>query len=257
MEKQQSKLSKETSWIIRDKYAGKITSEFKKDIVRLKNGEPVDYIIGWKPFLGCKIDLSLKPLIPRPETEYWVEKAILEIGKKELRILDIFSGSGCIGVAILKHCPNVKVDFAEIDKKIIKQTKINLKINGIKEERYTIIKSNIFSKIKRKYDFILANPPYIPIGSKLLNKKVKKTEPKRALFAGKDGLYFIKKILKESKKHLTKNLPTQAGGQIWMEFDFPQKSEIEKLIKKSGYGSFVFFKDQYKKWRFVTIFLEQ
>ncbi|TSC96147.1 MAG: release factor glutamine methyltransferase, partial [Parcubacteria group bacterium Athens1014_26] len=149
--------------------------EFIQDAIRLKNGEPLDYIIGWAPFLNCKIDLSLKPLVPRTETEFWIEKAIREIKKfiqnnsrKTIKILDIFSGSGCIGVAALKNIPGSRITFSEIDPQLIKQIKISLKLNKISPKQYKLIKSDTFKNITGRYDFILANPPYIPL--KIKNK---------------------------------------------------------------------------------------
>ena len=119
---------------------------------------PDDYKKGYKCFLGNKIDLSLRPLIPREETEYWVSIILKEI-KEGSRCLDLFSGSGCIGLSILKNVENSYCDFGEIEDKFIEQIKINLE--GIDENRYKIIKTDIFLNITGKYDYILANPPYV------------------------------------------------------------------------------------------------
>jgi release factor glutamine methyltransferase len=236
--------------ILIEKYFGKEIPEYFNDVEKLKKGEPLDYIIGWKPFLNCLIDLSFKPLIPRVETEYWVEKAIKEIKKRKglIKVLDIFSGSGCIGISILKNCLNVEVDFAEIDSNLIKQIEKNLKINKISSKRYNIFQSDIFSNLKNKYDVIVANPPYISLKRReKVEKQVLKYEPKKSLFGGKDGLFFIRKFLKKAKNYLNLN------GEIWLEFDSFQKKDIEILLRKFNYSKWNFFKDQYNKWRFVKI----
>ena len=244
---------REIGWLLQEKYQGRLTKAAKKDIARLKAGEPVDYLIGFVEFAGCKIDLSSKPLIPRPETEYWTQKAIQDIRTSlkrnvSIRCLDVFSGSGCIGIAVLKHIPQARVDFAENEKKFLQQIQLNLKKNRISKKRFKVFQSNIFSDVLGKYDYIFANPPYVAESKKhSVQASVLKHEPHEALFAGKDGLRYIKRFLKEAKKHL---LP---GGKIYMEFDSPQKREIDKLLKKFVYLHWQFYKDQYGKWRFVVI----
>lgn len=243
---------KAVQWIICDKYNGIHQPEFYNDLKRLGAGEPMDYVIGWVPFLGCRIDLSLRPFIPRTETEYWVKHVIDEskssYGDKPLRILDIFSGSGCIGTAVLKHLPNAEVYFAEKERGAVAQIRKNLEINNIDLSRAIIIQSDVFGEIKDKYDIIFANPPYVPLAREdAVAHSVREYEPQDAVFGGYDGLDVIRRFLGEARQHL--NL----GGTIWMEFDAPEKEKIGDMILKYSYASHEFFLDQFGMWRFVKI----
>lgn len=220
------------------------------------DNRPIEYKKGYTNFAGCKIDLSLKPMIPRKETEFWVKKAIRQIQNSKLtthklNILDIFAGSGCIGIAILKACPEQcrRVDFAEIDKNFIKQIKINLKLNKINPRKYRVIQSDVFKNIKGSHDYIFANPPYIALKNKhLIQNSVYDFEPHKALFGGEDGFLYIRKFLEQARKHLNPN------GQIWMEFDYLQKRGLEDLLKELNYKNYRIYKDQFKKWRYIKIF---
>lgn len=246
---------KETRWLLEEKYYGKPTPLTKRDNVRLQKGEHVDYVIGFVDFLGCKIDLSKKPFIPRPETEYWIGQAIQEVQKSNnckknvpVACLDMFSGSGCIGVAVLKYVPRSYVDFGEKQKRLLLQIRLNAKKNGIEKKRYHVIQSDVFSNIKGKYDYIFANPPYI---AELRKNKVQASvlshEPREALFAGRDGLDIIRPFLNRAEAFLA------PGGKIYLEFDSFQKRFIDRYLKKLRYQSRQFFKDQYGKWRWVKI----
>jgi len=239
-------------WLLNEKYQGKLTKEFKKDAQLLKKGFPIDYLIGFVDFLGAKIDLSKKPFIPREETQFWVKNFILSLKsskRKNLLILDLFSGSGAIGIALLKNLPKRirRVDFGEKNPKFLEQIKINLKINKIPLRKVKVIQTDVFEKIKEKYHFILANPPYCdPKKKSWFQKSVLEYEPKEAVLAKDGGLYFIKKLIFEGKRYLKK------GGKILFEFSFEQKEKIENLAKKAGF-EVKFFKDNYNLWRMAML----
>ncbi len=250
MEKINAKYDRDLQLLFKDKYKEHWQAEFLKDAERVRRGEPLDFVIGWMPFLKCRIDLRYTPLIPRPETEYWTEKAIKEIRKrKNAKVLDVFSGSGAIGIAVLAHAKHAKVDFGEYIPVLVNQIKLNLRLNKISTKRYKVFNSDVFKNIRGKYDFILANPPYIPLARKAkVHLSVVKYEKSSSLWGGRDGLYFIAKFLNGLPTHLL------SGGEAWMEFDMPEKAKIERLIRRAGLRC-RFAKDQYGKWRWVRISL--
>ncbi|MBI2640107.1 MAG: peptide chain release factor N(5)-glutamine methyltransferase [Candidatus Sungbacteria bacterium] len=234
--------------LLREKYKLDNAFSVAQDVRRLLKGEPLDYVIGRVPFLGCHIDLSLKPFIPRPETEYWVNEVIrsLKARSGSLRVLDVFAGSGCIGIAVLKHLPNSHVTFAEKNPRFIEQIKINIKKNGIAAGRFCVVRSDIFKNIKGRFDVILANPPYVGAGNHV-DLAVKEYEPRVAYYGGQNGLMAIRRFLKDAKPFV------RPGGEIWMEHGAGQRREIRKLFLYSGYEDFLFHNDQYGRPRYVII----
>ncbi len=240
-----TRYEREIEWIKRDKYNNAPPkAAFKRDLKRLKSGEPVDYIIGFVGFLGCKIDLRYKPLIPRPESEYWAAKAITQAKARNgrMQVLDMFSGSGCIGLAFAKNC-NCNVDFADLDKNCLRQIKKNLKINNLKGR---VICSDIFKQIKKKYDFIVANPPYIPRKNLAkLNRSVRDFEPHKALVSGKMGLEAIRKFLCAVHKYLAPE------GIFYLEFDSWQNKAIQQIAKSNPNIILEILRDQYGKIRYA------
>jgi len=230
----------------------------------MKSEEPLDYRIGWREFLGCRIDLSTRPLIPRDETEFWLAEALKEIKQGPTagkQVLDLFAGSGCIGLAVLKHCPGVGVTFGEREAKFCAQILKNIKLNPpAKFDSLTtlesplkgssvneIISTDIFSKIKGKFDYLFANPPYVATKRSRIQTSVRDWEPAEALLAGADGLAVIRPFLAEAKNHL------RPGGKIYLEFGYGQKGALEKLLRRNGYKTWSFHRDQFGRWRWVVI----
>ncbi|MDD5145952.1 MAG: peptide chain release factor N(5)-glutamine methyltransferase [Candidatus Pacebacteria bacterium] len=202
-------------------------------------------------FFNCKIDISKKVFEPRVETEFWVRKAIHEIENckskiANLKALDIFSGSGCIGISILKNIKGSKVNFADISKDSVDQIKINLRLNRIGKERYKIYQTNLFQRLKnKKYDFIFANPPYVAENRiSEVQEEVLKKDPKIALFGGEDGMDYIKKFFGQVKINLNQK------GKVFLEFDPLQKEKIKEILEKEKF-KFNFKKDQFGKYRWL------
>ena len=267
--------SQDGQWLLREKYAGVESEAFHADLKRLSAGEPLSYVIGWVPFLGCKIFLDSNPLIVRSETEYWTEKALNEISKTKsfqfrdqvpkLRILDLCAGSGAIGVAIAKAIPEAHVTFGEIDKAHLPTIERNIKENLIiydkvddqsiegdetsKNDKYPVTESNLFENISGQFDFILTNPPYIDPVLDRAEDSVKNHEPHLALYGGEKGMEVIKQIIEEAPTHLSPE------GQLWLEHEPEQTEEITRLANQNGLAAET-HEDQYQVQRYSVLVLQ-
>lgn len=239
-------MEQEIEWLLRDKYTGQKTSEFYSDIERLKQGEPLAFVIGWIPFLSAKIYLDSKPLIPRTETEYWVGEVIKKVKNNNIpqpKVLDLCAGSGCIGIAVLKEIPHSRVDFAEIDDSHHATIIRNIKENYINKTRCAIFGGNLFENIINTYDLILTNPPYIdPEKSERIQKSALHYEPSQALFGGKNGMELIEMIIQLGPKYLN------TGGVLYIEHEPEQVAHILTLAPHAQ-----FHKDQFGTIRYCQI----
>lgn len=226
-----------------EKYKGKETPELLEDIKKMTEGEAFEYLLGEVVFCGAKVDLSLRPMIPRPETEFWVREAIKDIlnTRREyvLRCLDLFSGSGCVGIAIAKDIPEATVDFIELDPKLKEQIEISIIKNNIKKLRTRVLTGDTWNGAAGKYDFIFAVPPYVPLSMKEEVMQELSAESPLSFFDKEDGFYFHKQILSRAKEFL------KEGGALYLEFDITQREKIEELAKEHGFAGHSFLKDPY------------
>jgi release factor glutamine methyltransferase len=260
-------MNREQLWILNEKYNGVENEAFHADCERLKTGEPLAYIIGSIPFLSTTIHLDSHPLIPRPETEFWVEKAIIHIKQTQnenryknrgatpiskLRVLDLCAGSGAIGVAVAKAVPEAQVTFGEIDERHLETIKKNLERNTIIYDSgsITLVASDLFENIEGRFDFILTNPPYIDKAADTVEQSVTDHEPHLALFGGEHGFECITRIIKEARQYLTNT------GELWIEHEPSQVTEITRLAGKSGY-TVTIHTDQYNVPRYSTLTVPQ
>lgn len=246
-----------------------------------KDDEPIAYTLGWQPFLGLKIYLDSKPLIPRPETEWWSEELIQKIQERSaeelpqrdgelrkensvvghgrsnrsatefsfrnepLKFLDLCSGSGAIGCAALKMLPDAEIYFGEIDPAHEATILKNIQENNLDEKRAHICIGDLFEPFDDiKFDVIAANPPYIPTDRELPSS-VADYEPALALRSGTDGLDLIRRVAKELPKHLTNN------GVAWIECDSAYADNARALFLAEGFAADI-KNDQYGVPRIIV-----
>ena len=213
--------------------------------------EPEAYVIGWQPFIGLKIYLDSKPLIPRPETEWWTEQLLQDVlahpeGGAPLRLLDLCAGSGAIGCAALARLQNAQVYFGEISPAHEPTILKNIRENNLDEPRANIRIGDLFEPFgDMKFDVIAINPPYIPTDREL-PRSVTDYEPAIALRSGDDGLDLIRRIAVALPKYLTKD------GVAWIECDSAHASDACALFIAQGLSAMI-RTDQYDRPRIVVV----
>ena len=204
--------------------------KFKSLIERRKKGEPIAYLINKKEFWKDEFFVNKDVLIPRPDTELIIEQVLKIYSKdKQIQVLDIGTGSGCILLSIIKERPNFYGTGIDISKKSINVSKFNAKqlklMNKVKFFNSCVDNFKI-----GKYDLIVSNPPYIELlNLKYLEKDVVNFEPKLALSGGLDGLSKIRKVISKVKKLIKKN------GKFILEIGFNQKNKVKKALKEEGF----------------------
>lgn len=196
--------------------------EQEQAIIKLKSGYPIQYIIGNVDFYNSLIEVNENVLIPRFETEYLVERTLKLMKEDNFiqpNILDIGSGSGAIAIA-LKKAYACQMDAIDISKDAIALAQKNALNNGV-DVNFEQMRIEDFNPPK-KYDIVISNPPYIPFDGDVDEKT--KYEPKIALYAPEDGLYFYRIILEKAQIFLNKH------NLMAFEIGFDQASRVKQLI---------------------------
>lgn len=197
-------------------------------------GEPVAYLIGEWSFYGLDLDINESVLIPRIDTEVLVEQAIEFISKlDDPRVLDLCAGSGCIGLAIARHCPNARVVLGEKDESALRICRQNTRRCGL-TERVIPWQVDALEKPSAQlgeFDCIVSNPPYIPDGDIAgLDVSVRDYEPLMALRGGEDGLDFYRAITEKWRDAL------KMGGRLFYEVGIGQADDVLRLMRSAGFG---------------------
>jgi len=198
-------------------------AEFMALVARRSNRESMDSIYGYTEFLGNKILFNKNTLSPRQETEIMTDAIIMENKqRKGLQVLDMCSGSGCIGLALSKYL-DADVTLADISIDALESSQQNARLNNINVK---FVESDLFENIDGEFDIIVSNPPYIPTNDlDNLETEVVKYDPMLALDGGIDGLDFYRRLSVEMSNHL------RDGGLVYLEFGIYQADDIVKMLK--------------------------
>jgi release factor glutamine methyltransferase len=169
-------------------------------IGRLGAGEPLPYISGEQEFYGLLFEVTPETLIPRPETELLVERAIALLSAQPRRVADVGTGLGCIAVAIASHCPYARFIATDLSEAALAVARRNVARHGL-ADRITLLQTDLLANAPGPFDLVCANLPYIPTAT-LRELPIAKHEPWSALDGGPDGLRFIERLLEQAASRM-------------------------------------------------------
>ena len=235
----------EAAGIEQTEILGKLHSFFE-NFEKRRRRIPLAQILGRQSFYGLDFFVNEDVLIPRADTECLVDLVLedyAELAKQgektyaEKRILDLCTGSGCIGISVAKHLPYQELLLVDLSEKALAMAKKNAEKHL--GENVTLLQSDLLTGVQgKKFSLLLSNPPYIV--SRVipgLDREVSEYEPKMALDGGKDGLVFYRRIAKEAKAVL---LP---GARLYLEIGYDQGESVKDIFQKEGYEAVEVFPD--------------
>lgn len=240
--------SAEFTNVLEKSVSGEVANRFLSLSERRKSGEPLQYILGEWEFYGLPFQVGEGVLIPRQDTETLVEHTILKYQKRrDINIIDLCSGSGCIGITLDKRLSCNKVICVEKSKEALLYLDKNKKINN---SNVDVVNGDVldlnFINTMPTVDLIVCNPPYLTLED-MDNLQCEVTfEPQSALFGGEDGLDFYRDIVRLWKSKLKK------GGELMFEIGINQEQEVMKIMIQHGFINVRAKKDLCGVYRVVT-----
>lgn len=220
-------------------------------IDKRKTRIPLQHLTGVQEFMGLEFRVNEHVLIPRQDTETLVEAALDYLNKKpwnqdnsenvafqEQRILDMCTGSGCILLSLMRLAQNpetIRGIGADLSGEALKVAETNAGHLGVAAD---FVQTDLFEKIEGKFHMIISNPPYIRTDEiEMLETEVKNHDPRMALDGKEDGLYFYRKIVDESRRHLVKS------GILLFEIGCSQGKDVSRMMKLAGFTDVAVKKD--------------
>ena len=210
-------------------------NELKDLIERREKGEPLAYLTNQIGFWNLSLYVDNKVLVPRPETETLVRNILETFDSKQIKVLDLGTGSGAIGLSLAKERPNWEVVCSDMSLEAIKVTKKNMLTNSL---NVTLVNSNWLAAFKNEcFDLIVSNPPYVnPSDPRVLSDGLR-FEPIEALVSDCEGFKDIEQIIKESSKRL------RNSGYLFLEHGYDQSDKVVSMFENYNFSQIRTFKD--------------
>lgn len=214
-------------------------AEFQGLVERRLAGEPIQYIVGEAEFYGLPFFVNRDVLIPRPETEHIVEKALqLSAEFAHPRLLDIGTGSGAIAVALAAHLRDASITATDISSAALAVARRNAQQNGV-ADRIRLLAGDLLAPLAgERFEIVISNPPYVAeTDRETLAIEVRDFEPATALFAGGDGLAIYRRLIPAAFAALV------TGGLLLLEIGHGQRDAVGALLESAGFGTIEFTAD--------------
>jgi release factor glutamine methyltransferase len=233
-------LKKNRAWLLAhddELLSDKLFLSYTELLARRRRGEPIQYITGEMEFYGLPFRVTPDVLIPRPETEHLVEKAIeLAARFQEPRIVDVGTGSAAIAVALAHKLPQASITAIDLSKSALAVARENAKRN---EVDLRFLEGDLLAPVAgERFEIVVSNPPYVPETDRAtLSVEVREYEPGMALFAGDDGLDVYRRLIPAAFDALV------PGGFVALEIGYGQSKAITELLASAGFEQIEFVPD--------------
>ena len=220
---------------------------YRERISRRAGGEPTAYILGRREFYGRMFRVDPRVLIPRPETEGLVELVLADLpADREVRVLDLCAGSGCVGLTLAAERPLARVDLVEFDPGAAEVARENARELGV-ADRCRVLVGDLFAPVAAQppYDAIAGNPPYVPSGELPGLQREVRREPGLALDGGPDGLDVVRRIAAAAPRHLV------PGGAMTLEIAIEEGPAASAACSAAGLVEVAVLPDFTRRDRYV------
>ena len=219
--------------------------QFDRLVARRTTGEPVAYLLGEREFYGRTFRVSDAVLIPRPETELLVDRAMAWLRDRgPAQVVDVGTGSGCIAVTLALECPQIEMQATDVSAAALALAQENATRLGARVRWHH---TNLLDQVEAPLDLIVSNPPYVPEGDRAeLMRDVRDFEPTGALFGGGDGLDVIRQLIPLAWARLV------PGGGLMMEVGAGQRAAVTSLLAESSFRDVTWWPDLQGIDRVVT-----